>query len=507
MNTLVIVLICIVAACFVHRDSYFSQFFKVLFHHWSNIVKSILSLSLSTKEQSIFEEEFKYLIVTSSLFNQTPQLEQPVHHKATESILSDIKARPKQDKFSQKDLIVLIAGMSITCAILSVILRKHNLLLLLFGLVMAYMSSCYFSYRHYRHIQIRRIHVSALDSMHEIIALSKESDALLIRLLKTFHSHQHEEQQQTFGTLLSSHFETYIETVQQLKPLIDSHNLSRLRDMYNINKEIPSILLEFESHQYSMEDIDLIYSVIGWKRREYLLYLLALDVMSNNRATHYGKNWRQAIQVNKGLVNEYNEFNKKLLDLSMMVDNDHPMKDERPRSVSSVSTLSDDTTDGMSDERTLTLMHRVSALEKYVEDIQAELFLCKQDTRSLASGRVSVFSLERISKRFNHIDENMSNLASQWEEGKQSLNVLLEHEQLKLKTTLSSLPSPPISPIKESSNNQEDHDTNSSLAAQLNRCRSFNVGKRRPLSQTRLQRVQSLKTKNSNRRSTLPSNL
>jgi hypothetical protein len=32
-------------------------------------------------------------------------------------------------------------------------------------------------------------------------------------------------------------------------------------------------------------------------------------------------------------------------------------------------------------------MHRVSAVEKHIEDIQAKLFLCKQDTRLLSYGR------------------------------------------------------------------------------------------------------------------------
>jgi uncharacterized protein YqgV (UPF0045/DUF77 family) len=166
-------------------------------------------------------------------------------------------------------------------------------------------------------VQIRKIHASALDSMHEIISLSQESDAILTRLFKVLHVTKSTQQLQPLGTFLSAHFETYIETVQQLQPLIDRHNLSRLRDMYNINEEIPSTLLEFDSHNYTMDDIDLTYSVIGWKRREYLLYLLALDVMSNNRSAHYGKNWRQAIQANAGLVQEYNDFNKKLNSISI----------------------------------------------------------------------------------------------------------------------------------------------------------------------------------------------
>lgn len=173
---------------------------------------------------------------------------------------------------------------------------------------------------------MRRIHASALTSMHKIISLSQKSDALLLRLLNSFPStltsikHSAEQYQQAFGSLLSSHFETYIECVHQLQPLIDTHNLSTFREMYNLNEAIPSLLLEFDSHQYKVEDIHLIYSVICWKRREYLLYLLSLDVMSNHNRTHYGKTWRQAIQVNHGLVHEYLQFNEKLESMASLVD-------------------------------------------------------------------------------------------------------------------------------------------------------------------------------------------
>lgn len=251
-------------------------------------------------------------------------------------------------------------------------------------------------------MQVRRIHASALDSMHKITSLSQKSDTLLIRLLNNFHSSDQLEQQQTFGTLLSNHFETYIEFVQQLQPLIDTRNLSTLRDMYNVNEEIPSLLLEFDSHQYKMDDIDLIYSVICWKRREYLLYLLALDVMSNNRK-HYGKNWRQAIHVNTSLVNQYIQFNKKLVSIAALVDlckvfllnkghftNLSLAQKNEALSLEPVPSSPKDgcsSASSHSDTRSITLMHRVSALEKHVEDIQAKLFLCKQDTKSLSSGR------------------------------------------------------------------------------------------------------------------------
>ncbi|KAI8328391.1 hypothetical protein EDC96DRAFT_72375 [Choanephora cucurbitarum] len=344
--------------------------------------------------------------------------------------------------------------------------------------------------------------------MHEIISLSKESDAMLMNLLKTFHAHSYKEEQQLFGTLLSSHFEMYIETVMQLQPLIDTYNLSRLRDMYSASKEIPSVLLEFESHQFGLEDIDLIHSVIIWKRREYLLHLLALDVMSNNKTTRYGQNWRQAIHINKTLVESYNEFNKKLFDISVTIDNLQSTQTQRPVSISSIDTVSDDlTTEGAPDEKALTLMHRVSALEKYIEDIQAKLFLCKQDARLLTSHRVSVFSLERMNKRFGSIEETMNHLNNQWEESKMSLNALLSHEEIKLKSSLSSLPSPPISPT---SNEHTDTQPDRLPKNTLNRSQSLNsFNRKHSFNQNRLSRIQSLKLKNNHHRKSfvLPSQL
>ncbi|KAI9260447.1 hypothetical protein EDC94DRAFT_674267 [Helicostylum pulchrum] len=331
--------------------------------------------------------------------------------------------------------------------------------------------------------------------MHKMISLSQESDGILIRLLNQFHSTSDKLQQQTLGTCLSAHFETYTELVFLLQPLIDSGNLTTLRDMYNVNGEIPSLLLGFDSLQYNMDDIDLIYSVISWKRREYLLYLLALDVMSNNRTNnHYGKNWRQAIQVNTMLVQEYNQFNKKLLDITTTTAIETVCS---PTVITPVQ-QKDSSPSASSDTRSLTLMHRVSALEKHVEDIQAKLFLCKQDTKSLSSGRVSVLGLERMSKRFNHIDQHIRQLLTQWEESKMTLNTLLEDEQSKL-TTIALLPSPPSSPRGKSFQEESIHSIN-----EVSRSKSCSGGEFNnttnslpSLTKNRLRRIQSLKTNSS----------
>ncbi|KAL9545453.1 hypothetical protein PS6_008215 [Mucor atramentarius] len=456
-----------------------------LFYHWVHLFKSLLSFTLSTSEQSIFEEEFKYLIVTSSLFNETPQpassspsiAASAEQHKSAPSAptqsaqihASNVKQKQQIKDFSSNSLTVSLIATNVICSATSLFIRNQFRSMLPVVLC-ADLMTCYFIIRHHRRVQIRKIHASALDSMHEIISLSQKSDAMVNRLLKAPSDHQ-----QLLGSLLSSHFETFVETVHQLQPLIDEHNLSRLRDMYNINEDIPSMLLEFDSHQYKPEDVDLIYSVIVWKRREYLLYLLALDVMSNNRTARYGKIWSQAIQVNHNLVREYLEFNKQL---STMSYSDERLSGKENGKVSlAISTPSDASKSNqetsISDERCITLMHRVSAVEKHMEDIQAKLFLCKQDTKSLASGRVSSFSLKRISKRFSHVDESMNSLIKQWEESKHSLDALLEEEQSKLKSTFTLLPSPPSSPRDFRQNvYSAEEELNTSLMSQMTNRRS-----------------------------------
>ncbi|KAL0140765.1 hypothetical protein V8B55DRAFT_1510285 [Mucor lusitanicus] len=454
-----------------------------LFYHWMQLLKSLLSFTLSTSEQSIFEEEFKYLIVTSSLFNETPQHASAAasaeHHTSstlTQSAQirsSNIKQKQQIRDFSNSSLTASLIATNAICSAVSLLDQFRSMLPVI---LCADIMTCYFIIRHHKRVQIRKIHASALDSMHEIVSLSQESDTTLHRLLKVSSDQQH---QQLVGSLLSSHFETFVETVQQLQPLIDDHNLARLRDMYNINEDIPSMLLEFDSHQYKPEDVDLIYSVIVWKRREYLLYLLALDVMSNNRTARYGKIWSQAIQVNHNLVREYLEFNKKLTALSAeMSDSDETSSKKKTEKVSlAISTqagtprANEETS--ISDSRCITLMHRVSVVEKHMEDIQAKLFLCKQDTKSLASGRVSSFGLKKISKRFSHIDESMNSLIKQWEESKHSLDALLEEEQSKLKSTFTSLPSPPSSPRDFRQNvYSAEEESSTSLMSQMTKRRS-----------------------------------
>lgn len=104
----------------------------------------MFSLSLSTSEQSIFEEEFKYLIVTSSVFNQTPQ--------STTCLLFDTPTiRKKNVKIETSFTMRLILVSSLNVIFSLFVLTKYDSVspVLFTCLVPAYLATCYFLYKHH----------------------------------------------------------------------------------------------------------------------------------------------------------------------------------------------------------------------------------------------------------------------------------------------------------------------------------------------------------------------
>ncbi|CAO3680669.1 unnamed protein product [Rhizopus stolonifer] len=322
-------------------------------YHWYQYVKILFSLSLSSKEQSKFEEQFKYLIVTSSLFNELNQQQPPQNFESCCQITTGIEHY------------VALGTHALHILSLTTAYNYGCYEMIIYGLVSSYAFSCYFLYRYNKHVQVRKIHTSALDSMHEIISLSQKSDTMLTGL--SYNS-------SLLIPLIKSHSGTYTKLIEQLRPLTDLQNLSRLKDMY-MSDRVPEANL-------------LILSVRA-KRREYLLHLLALDVMSNNHAAHYGKNWKRAIQVNRQLVLEYSKFNQQLSELNPSEATSLVTEPKTIKSTLRAHTISVPATtiDPFTDKTCVSLMQRIATVERQMDESQSKLFACRQDIKYLSSGR------------------------------------------------------------------------------------------------------------------------
>ncbi|KAI9256686.1 hypothetical protein BY458DRAFT_519254 [Sporodiniella umbellata] len=378
-------------------------------YHWYQSIKIILSLSLSPREQSKFEEQFKYLIVTSSLFNELNQQQPPRFESCS------------QASSSTDQIIILVTHL---LHILSAVAVYHYnyYKTFIYGLVSSYLFSCFFLYRHNKHVQVRRIHFSALDSMHEIISLSQKSDIQLTNLMDN----------PSLAPLIKAHIRMHTRLINELRPLTDLKNLSRLKEMYMSDK---------------LAEADLLVLSLRAKRREYLLHLLALDVMSNNHAAHYGKNWKKAIQINKQVVSGYNQFNQQLAQLAFteLKPIITEQKSEKPPSRSYTIPSSPTSMGPAVDKCCISLMQKIAVVERQLEETQSKLFAYRQDLKYLFSGRVATTqSLNRISKRSSNIDDTLKKMMNEWNESKVALNNVLKEQQDKENNML---PSPPSSPV------------------------------------------------------------
>lgn len=107
--------------------------------------QGILSLSISRSEQSIFEEEFKYLIVTSSLFN-----EQPLDATSRES---PSEQQPDTTQPSSSLMLRLVYITLLNVMINSILINsRFNYVVspsLIPCLLPLYITACYFIYRHH----------------------------------------------------------------------------------------------------------------------------------------------------------------------------------------------------------------------------------------------------------------------------------------------------------------------------------------------------------------------
>ncbi|KAI8887044.1 hypothetical protein K501DRAFT_212747 [Backusella circina FSU 941] len=414
--------------------------YKIAWHTCRYFIRSLttlVSLKLSPIQQMAFEEQFKYLIVTSTLLNDSQITPQPKME------LEKTFEQPKvYDTRNIKAIGIVFYSIMGLC-VMTVPRTNKQREMALYLLSTAFIVSCYFVYRYERHGYARHIHAAALESMQQFISLSQESDTLINKLIEYFINKDEALATPLFKSKLKAHCESYSTFVEQLKPLTDLNEIVGLGKMYNIRDDIPSSLLDSLKQNKETLDIDLlknddmraIYSVISWMRRQYLIYFMGMGTMSKSHSSHYGENWEYAIKINNALIHECSSLNKDLLDISSCLACDTP-------------TSRQNSSDVTSDTRIIGLMHRLLAFEKHMKDVQAHLYLSKQDAKLLSSGRVKAYPVEKIAARFNKIDDLLPQLLNQWQESKAAFMELDEQSKLKIN---SPLPSPPTSPLYISS--------------------------------------------------------
>ncbi|KAI9491791.1 hypothetical protein BDB00DRAFT_472857 [Zychaea mexicana] len=251
--------------------------------------------------------------------------------------------------------------------------------------------------------------------------------------------------------ILHSQFRKVSDALSNLEPLSHGGNLSRFRDMYNINviSQQQQQFLVFDDRMLkaameNTDELEHLMHTIHWKRRECVIHLLALDVMTlghDSERMDYEQNWESVIEVISELAADYRRHTPLL--------HEHLTSSSYERKIP-----------GTADQRSQALLHYYTVLEKHVRGIQSKLLLCRQDAKAISTSRAAAaYSVERIGERFGAIDHDLTLMLAQWEDAKDAFSIIVatsgrsgSSELNELSEDLAQiLPSPPSSPKKADS--------------------------------------------------------
>ncbi|KAI9257207.1 hypothetical protein BDA99DRAFT_515801 [Phascolomyces articulosus] len=478
--------------------------------HWIEHVRGCISSSLPDVEETAFEEQFKYLIVTSSLLSELPSTNSTASSTSNNTmtrISSNTGITTQNNLFNS-----MLPGMITIAAATSFLLLIASYLgvlpdyFSLTCLVLASQGLAFFILRRlHRRTKIRSIHTTALVRLRQLVAQCEQGDTALLRLVDQIRqlelisqgstlappnhyrtrtitsssflsstptssssssSRRAADMRRSTSHILHSQFRKFADALSNLEPLSHSGNLSRFRDMYNINNNASfSPLLVFDDRilkaaMDNTDELEHLMHTIHWKRRECVIHLLALDVMTlghDSERVDYEQNWESVIEVISELVADYRRHNP-LLHEHLTSSSLYSEEEEDERKI----------LPGTVDQRSQALLHQYTALEKHVRSIQSKLLLCRQDAKAFSTSRAAAaYSMERIGERFGAIDQDLSHMLAQWEDAKDAYMIISDNDSSEDLTQI--LPSPPSSPKKADSSGSSTSSTAASRRAHYRR--------------------------------------
>ena len=225
------------------------------------------------------------------------------------------------------------------------------------------------------------------------------------------------------AAMLRRAFIVYEEAIIDLVDHVNKNNLSRLYDMYNVRSvaSLSSIGVVEEDNSndgVSVERLRTLAQLMHAKRRECMMQLLALDIMSEGHDSirrDYENGWRGVNTILTKLVNETKGFVTDIVDalqaelckwvrfffsgvkqksLCILIyllytyltyDATIKLRTDKPALESSVSPSSSFGT-SVTDSRLKPFLHRLSSLDQQMRTLEAKFYLCNDDIRHLTSG-------------------------------------------------------------------------------------------------------------------------
>lgn len=103
---------------------------------------------------------------------------------------------------------------------------------------------------------------------------------------------------------LCKQFEKFSSVVEHLNRLSNQANLVRFRDMYNV-EELSRI--DVRSAKNATDELEHLAIIVYWKRRECMIHLLALDVITvghDSERADYVQRWEAVLEILSSIFEE-----------------------------------------------------------------------------------------------------------------------------------------------------------------------------------------------------------
>ncbi|SAM05578.1 hypothetical protein [Absidia glauca] len=432
------------------KSSAVSQLSESLYRYWrQSLFHDTFSVSLPIKEESAFEEKFKYLIATSPLLSDTLSThpkQQPQRQQSSLPPFHSIAAHTRSAKIgTMATLSALFAAVGLERILplqQSQRQKETTSTLVLKGMTtptvtMALASgvSLYFIYRHLRRSSIRKLYQRALTQLQDLLDQSQILDSKVNRALLTIQeielvsrgyrlstppssivrieesskSKRCARLRRELSGLLRHAFIVYEETIIDMTHTVSKPTLSRLFDMYNIHSvaslssvSVAPTLTPTPTKMMTPTNDDLdddewitldylrtLAQLMHLKRRECMLQFLALTVMTGNHDSMrngYESGWRNVNTILDTLGKETRGFVN-----TVKVAMETEFCKSSTLDLDSTDTSSSSSSSLSTNTDTRHFMQGLSTLDQHLRTMEARVYLCHDELqrrqRILASTR------------------------------------------------------------------------------------------------------------------------
>ncbi|CAM0139155.1 unnamed protein product [Umbelopsis sp. WA50703] len=410
--------------------------------------KEIFSMSLPQGEKLVFEEHFKYVVVSAGILREAYNPQVTTHPEQSSK-------DQKIDYIPEKHHHGFIFGFIVVPFILA--WKSHSFSdgivtwvqdIPTISLLLATCSFCgFFYYRHTRHVAIRKLYAVATSRLEDIISQYQQFDSQLAAKIQGYaqnglsvngnikgNSAETKDTESKNAVradleLCIQQFETFI---RKLTPYTDQEHKTKLFDMYNI-EPISHSSSDLERTEESLQQLEQLAQKMHLIRRECVTQLLALDTMADKNhemRNDYVKTW--------ALVNDL--LQEMLRDATANVTKITKITSPKPK-------LPPTTLKQPLGNDSQSILQKLSALDRALRRVREKLQVCQNDIRtgSLNPQRSRV----KLVKQFESISGDFQHIDQEWLEGK---GALMKAVGSLPSTDMSigdrtELPSPPNSPL------------------------------------------------------------